>query len=322
MVLDLTIDRDAGGLRVLGCLTVGRATGDAQTHEGGGTVAIDGAPLGVLGDGPGHSGLTGAGAGGHRGALTGGEHAVPVPVHPAGNLGVAARAGDLLAPLLADIGPDDAVPAGGQGVLIINIRGVVPRGVSAVSDAVIVVRQGTQAHDGGVGGGHVPPVRRLTEVVPVSGVALIRCLAAGDVALSVVRQLPAAPGRLEHAAGDAVALRGVAVVHVGDDAEGDGAPTASVDLDIATAHVAQQHDRGGTVAVRDFGTALGVVRAELQAGPIANRCGHGDLAHDGVRDAPLCPSALQQAVGDAFRGDVGDRGNGDVLLLAIRYVPA
>ena len=95
-----------------------------------------------------------------------------------------------------------------------------------------------------------------------------------------------------------------------------------MDLDIATAHVAQQHDRGGTVAVGDFGTALGVVRAELQAGPIANRCGHGDLAHDGVRDAPLCPSTLQQAVGDAFRGDVGDRGNGDVLLLAIRYVPA
>ena len=322
MVLDLTVDRDASGLRVLGFPPVGRGAGDAQTHEGGRTVAIDGAPLGVLGDGPGHSGLTGAGAGGHRGALTGGKYAVPVPVHPAGDLGVAARAGDLLTPLLADIGPDDVVPVGGEGVLVINIRGVVPRGVSAVGDVVIMVRQGTQTHDGGVRGGHVPLVRCRTQVVPVSGVALIRCLAAGDVALSAVRQLPAAPGRLERAAGDTVALRRVAVVHVGDDTEGDGASSASVDLDVAGAHVAQQHDRGGAVAVGDLGAALGVVRAHLDAGPVANRGGDGDLADDGVRDASRSPGALQQAVGDVLGGDVGDRGNGDVLLLAVRDVPA
>ena len=111
-----------------------------------------------------------------------------------------------------------------------------------MGDVVIVVRQGTQTHDGGVRGGHVALVRCRTQVVPVSGVTLIRCLAAGDVALSAVRQLPAAPGRLERAAGDTVALRRVAVVHVGDDTEGDGASTASVDLDVAGAHVAQQHD--------------------------------------------------------------------------------
>ena len=191
-----------------------------------------------------------------------------------------------------------------------------------MGDVVIVVRQGTQAHDGGVRGGHVPLVRCRAQVVPVSGVALIRCLAAGDVALSVVRQLPAAPGRLEHAAGDAVALRRVAVVNVGDDAEGDGASTASVDLDVAGAHVAQQHDRGGAVAVGDLGAALSVVRAQLDAGPVANRGGHGDLARDGVRDTSRCPGTLQQAVGDLFGGVVGDRGDGDVLLLAVRDVPA
>ena len=125
MVLDLAIECDTGGLRVLSRLTVGQVAGDAQTHEGGCTVSVDGAPLGIVGDGPGQGGRALVGAGGHLGALTGGEGAVPVPVHPAGNLGLVARAGDLLAPLLADIGPDDAVPTGREGVLVIDIGSIV-----------------------------------------------------------------------------------------------------------------------------------------------------------------------------------------------------
>ena len=106
-------------------------------------------------------------------------------------------------------------------------------------------------------------IRGLTQVVPIAGVALVRCITVSDVAVSLVRQLPAVPCGLEHAAGGAVALRCVAVVHVGDDAEGDGALTASVDLNVATTGVAQKHDRGGSITRVEERAALGVVRAEL-----------------------------------------------------------
>ena len=136
-------------------------------------------------------------------------------------------------------------------------------------------------------------IRGLTQVVPIAGVALVRRLAAGDVELSRVGQLPTVPCGLEHAAGDAIALRCVAVVHVGDDAEGDGALTASVDLNVATAGVAQKYDRRGSVTRVEERAALGVVRAELDAGPVANRCGDGDLTRPGTRLAPRCSGGLQ-----------------------------
>ena len=191
-----------------------------------------------------------------------------------------------------------------------------------MGDAAVVVRQGAQAHDCGIGGGHAPLIRGLTQVVPIAGVALVRGITVSDVAVSVVRQLPTVPCRLEHAAGGAVALRCVAVVHVGDDAEGDGALTASVDLNVATAGVAQKHDRGGAITRVEERAALGVVRAELQARPVAERRGDGNFAHPGVRCAPFCPDALQQTEGNGLVGDVGKRGNRDVLLLAVRVVPA
>ena len=90
VVFDLSIERDAGGLRILGRLTVGQWAGDAQAHEGCCALSVESASLGVLGDGPGQSGLAGFGAGGYFGALTGGEGAVPIPVHPAGDLGAGA----------------------------------------------------------------------------------------------------------------------------------------------------------------------------------------------------------------------------------------
>ena len=50
VVLDLSVERDAGGLRILGRLTVGQWAGDAQTHECGRAVSVESASSGVLGD--------------------------------------------------------------------------------------------------------------------------------------------------------------------------------------------------------------------------------------------------------------------------------
>ncbi len=159
------------------------------------------------GDGPGHSGLTGAGAGGHR-ERSPAENTPSRFQSTQPTILVLLPEQDLLAPLLADIGPDDAGPSRRAGRLRHQYPWCCPLDASAVW--VMVSSWSGSGHPDARRREFVVAtflVRCRTQVVPVSGVAMGR--AAGDV-VPGARTAPTAQAGLERAAGNTVALRRVA----------------------------------------------------------------------------------------------------------------